>query len=167
MRLRDGGRMIARRDPCMLQRRKRVDQKAEVCAYKQVIPTEGRVSEGPVSCGRHRTGDQLSSDFADKVRTGNGFRDPAFSENKTQLLHRWVPWIAGISAQFIQDCFETFYRLRDQSLCRSRLKGILSLGLAQEVRRLARGQPIADRAHMPSAGGCCTILCTPEEFMGE
>jgi hypothetical protein len=47
-----------------------------------------------------------------KVRNGNGFRDPAFSENKTQPLHRWVPWIAGFSAQFVQDCFETFLRDR-------------------------------------------------------
>lgn len=104
--------MIARRAPHVLQERKRVDQKAEVFEYKQVIPTEGRVSEGPVSYARHRAGDQLSFDFADKVRTGNGFRDPAFSENKTQPLHRWVPWIAGFSSQFVQDCFETFLKGR-------------------------------------------------------
>ncbi len=77
-------------------------------AYKQVIPTEGRVSEGHASYARNRAGHQLSLDFGDKVSTGNGFRDPAFSENKTQPLHRWVPWIAGFSAQFVQDCFETF-----------------------------------------------------------
>ncbi len=89
-------------------KRKRLDQKAEVFAYKQVIPTEGRVSEGPASYARHRVGHQLRFDFGDKVSTGNAFRDPAFSENKTQPLHRWVPWIAGFSAPFVQDCFETF-----------------------------------------------------------
>lgn len=104
--------MIARRDPRMLQKRKRVDQKAEVFTYKQVIPTEGRVSEGHASYARYHVGQQLSFDFVDKVSAGNAFRDPAFSENKTQPLHRWVPWIAGFSAQFVQDCFQTFLKDR-------------------------------------------------------
>lgn len=95
-----------------MDKRKRLDQKAEVFAYKQVIPTEGRVSEGHASYARHRAGHQLSFDFGDKVSTGNALRDPAFSENKTQPLHRWVPWIAGFSAQFVQDCFETFLKDR-------------------------------------------------------
>src|SRR3990172_3389250 len=77
--------------------------------YRQIIPTEGRVSEGlpqysSLSYGKH----QLSFDFSDKAKNGNSFRDPAFADNKTQPLHRWVPWIAGFSAQFVQDCFETF-----------------------------------------------------------
>jgi len=88
--------------------RERLDQKAAVLAYKQVIPTEGRVSEGHASYARHRVGHQLSFDFGNKSSAGNTLRDPAFSENKTQPLHRWVPWIAGFSAPFVQDCFETF-----------------------------------------------------------
>jgi hypothetical protein len=79
-----------------------------VFTYKQIIPVEGRISEGRVSYAHHRGVDQLSFDFRNKATTGNAFRDPAFSENKTQPLHRWVPWIAGFSAQFVQDCFETF-----------------------------------------------------------
>jgi hypothetical protein len=41
---------------------------------------------------------------------GNGgrFRDPAFTENKTVPIHRWVPWIAGYSAQFIDDVLTTY-----------------------------------------------------------
>ena len=31
------------------------------------------------------------------------FADPAFTENKTERIHRWVPWIAGFSASFVQD----------------------------------------------------------------
>jgi DNA modification methylase len=27
-------------------------------------------------------------------------------------LHRWVPWIAGFSSQFVEDCFNTFIRQR-------------------------------------------------------
>ncbi len=95
-----------------MKKREHLDQKAQLFAYGQVIPTEGRVSEGRASCTRRRVGHQLSFDFGDKVSTGNGLRDPAFSENKTQPLHRWVPWIAGFSAQFVQDCFETFLKDR-------------------------------------------------------
>jgi DNA modification methylase len=88
----------------MRQRR----QQAELFAYKQVIPTEGRVSEEHITIACPCADRQLSLDFGEKVSPGNGFRDPAFAENKTQPLHRWVPWIAGFSAQFVQDCFETF-----------------------------------------------------------
>lgn len=42
--------------------------------------------------------------------TNNGFRDPAFADNKTQPLHRWVPWVAGFSAQFVQDCLGAFLK---------------------------------------------------------
>lgn len=38
--------------------------------------------------------------------SGNGnsaFNDPAFASNKTQPIHRWVPWIAGFSREFVRD----------------------------------------------------------------
>ncbi len=107
--------MIARPDPRMAQKRKRADHKAEVFAYTLVLPTEGRVSDGQAPYSRHGADPQLGFDFLEKVNAGNGFRDPAFSENRTQPLHRWVPWIAGFSAQFVQDCFETFLKDRRQS----------------------------------------------------
>ncbi len=31
------------------------------------------------------------------------FRDPAFTANREAPVHRWVPWIAGFSRQFVQD----------------------------------------------------------------
>jgi hypothetical protein len=82
--------------------------------YTQIISTESRVSEGQVSYGVKGANSkhQLSFQFAGNGKNGNGFRDPAFSENKTEPLHRWVPWIAGFSAQFVQDCFETFLKGR-------------------------------------------------------
>lgn len=93
-------------------------QRAEPSVYKQIILTEGRVSEGPAAYAlRHSSPNcQLSFGFVDKLKNGHGFRDPAFSENKTQPLHRWVPWIAGFSAQFVQDCFETFLKDRKKKL---------------------------------------------------
>jgi len=36
------------------------------------------------------------------------FRDPAFMENRELPIHRWVPWIAGFSAGFVEDCFTAF-----------------------------------------------------------
>jgi hypothetical protein len=42
---------------------------------------------------------------------GNGsssFRDPAFGENKHLPVHRWVPWIAGFSAGFVDDVISTY-----------------------------------------------------------
>jgi len=38
----------------------------------------------------------------------NGFRDPAFTKNREVPLHRWVPWVAGFSAQFVQDCLSEY-----------------------------------------------------------
>ena len=39
---------------------------------------------------------------------GNGFKDPAFTENRNQAIHRWVPWVAGFSSQFVRDCFDRY-----------------------------------------------------------
>lgn len=43
---------------------------------------------------------------------GGAFRDPAFMDNKTLPVHRWVPWIAGFSAGFVDGVFETFLNRR-------------------------------------------------------
>ncbi|MBI3910903.1 MAG: helix-turn-helix domain-containing protein [Armatimonadetes bacterium] len=39
---------------------------------------------------------------------GSAFKDPAFSENRSLPVHRWVPWIAGFSAGFVQDCLREY-----------------------------------------------------------
>lgn len=36
------------------------------------------------------------------------FRDPAFADNKHLPVHRWVPWIAGYSAAFVDDTLATY-----------------------------------------------------------
>jgi len=38
----------------------------------------------------------------------SGFRDSAFTRNRELPVHRWVPWIAGFSAQFIEDCLSKY-----------------------------------------------------------
>jgi len=37
-----------------------------------------------------------------------GLRDTAASENKSLPIHRWVPWIAGFSAQFVEDAISAY-----------------------------------------------------------
>jgi hypothetical protein len=36
------------------------------------------------------------------------FRDPAFRDNRSLSIHRWVPWIAGYSAAFVDDVISTY-----------------------------------------------------------
>lgn len=46
--------------------------------------------------------------YEPQVSVQNGrsvFQDPAFAGNKTAPVHRWVPWIAGFSREFVQDAF--------------------------------------------------------------
>jgi hypothetical protein len=38
----------------------------------------------------------------------NGFRDPSFGNNRRLSIHRWVPWVAGFSADFVRDCFTNY-----------------------------------------------------------
>jgi hypothetical protein len=38
----------------------------------------------------------------------NGFRDSSFTKNKNLPLHRWVPWVAGFSAEFVEDSIKTY-----------------------------------------------------------
>jgi DNA modification methylase len=38
----------------------------------------------------------------------NGFSDPNFASNKTLPIHRWVPWIAGFSSDFVKSAIEGY-----------------------------------------------------------
>lgn len=38
----------------------------------------------------------------------NGFRDSSFAKNKNLPLHRWVPWVAGFSAEFVEDSIQRY-----------------------------------------------------------
>ena len=40
---------------------------------------------------------------AGQTKDRTAFRDPAFMANRETPVHRWVPWIAGFSRQFVQD----------------------------------------------------------------
>jgi len=46
-------------------------------------------------------GELFAADKTDAVETSLGFGDTAFTKNRREPLHRWVPWIAGFSADFV------------------------------------------------------------------
>lgn len=39
---------------------------------------------------------------------GSAFSDPAFANNKTLPIHRWVPWIAGFSSDFVKEALHRY-----------------------------------------------------------
>jgi len=51
---------------------------------------------------------QQAALFDSATTACNGFRDPAFVRNRDLPIHRWVPWIAGFSAQFVDDCLAKY-----------------------------------------------------------
>src|SRR6266496_3312390 len=38
-----------------------------------------------------------------QVNGASAFSDPAFASNKALPIHRWVPWIAGFSSDFVRN----------------------------------------------------------------
>jgi len=53
--------------------------------------------------------------FSPVANRGNGFRDSAFGRNKELPVHRWVPWIAGFSAYFVDDCLSKYLALNGKA----------------------------------------------------
>lgn len=52
----------------------------------------------------------FESDVLPNVASGNGtaFHDPAFAGNKSLPIHRWTPWIAGFSRDFVADVLQRY-----------------------------------------------------------
>ena len=42
------------------------------------------------------------------AKLNGGFADSAFADNKQRPIHRWVPWIAGFSSEFVRDAFNRY-----------------------------------------------------------
>lgn len=42
------------------------------------------------------------------TKLNGGFTDSAFGDNKSRPIHRWVPWIAGFSSEFVRDIFSHY-----------------------------------------------------------
>lgn len=56
----------------------------------------------------------VTTEGAIPIINGNktSFSDPAFSKNKTLPIHRWAPWIAGFSSDFVSDVIREFVPCR-------------------------------------------------------
>ena len=52
--------------------------------------------------------EQIALGLTYDARRKAELRDANASENKSLPIHRWVPWIAGFSAQFVQDAIEAY-----------------------------------------------------------
>ena len=80
-----------------------------------------RVTEVTVAYKKDRAigpGRQLSlfsSSTINGLKNGGAFRDPAFNENKSLPVHRWVPWIAGFSASFVDSVCSNYLRPTNKS----------------------------------------------------
>ena len=52
--------------------------------------------------------EQLALAVAYNTNGQAGLRDAAAAQNKSLPIHRWVPWIAGFSAHFVEDAIEAY-----------------------------------------------------------
>jgi DNA modification methylase len=55
-----------------------------------------------------RMREQMALELLYNAPEESGLRDAAASENKSLPVHRWVPWIAGFSAGFVQDVIAAY-----------------------------------------------------------
>ncbi len=82
--------------------------------------SNGETADDGASTGQERSG--LPSNATEtKVQyelfpNAFGFRDTAFTENRDQTMHRWVPWIAGYSASFVDDVLRRICRRRKATI---------------------------------------------------
>jgi hypothetical protein len=62
----------------------------------------------------------------------SAFNDPAFARNKTLPVHRWVPWIAGFSSDFVRDALQRY--LADKGTVLDPFSGVgTTLGFVKEL----------------------------------
>jgi len=68
-------------------------------------PAQERVAaEGVQVCPQAPLSDEPDTEHRPVVR--GHFRDTAFTRNRREPMHRWVPWIAGFSAAFVEGVFD-------------------------------------------------------------
>jgi hypothetical protein len=87
-----------------------------ICNYRkkatsQTSPEKHQIAESRPQYGRPKKQIPLPLFSIPPNGNGNGrvaFRDPAFGENKNLPVHRWVPWIAGYAASFVDDVISAY-----------------------------------------------------------
>jgi hypothetical protein len=67
------------------------------------------LAEDPATYSRQTQQMSLFDSSANGQNNGQeAFRDPAFRGNRSLSIHRWVPWIAGYSAAFVDDVISAY-----------------------------------------------------------
>jgi len=64
----------------------------------------------------------------------SAFRDPAFMENRAMPVHRWVPWIAGFSAAFVDSVLETYLDRRKKAVVLDPFAGVGTTLIQSAIR---------------------------------
>lgn len=64
-----------------------------------------------------RVREQLPLEQAYQTNGRIRLRDAAAGDNKTLPIHRWVPWIAGFSAHFVEDAIDSFLPEKHRDRC--------------------------------------------------
>jgi hypothetical protein len=85
--------------PCARSGRKGLSQ--------QIGRRTGRASPGRIRA-RNQMNTQHAVLYSPSATVSNGFRDSAFAGNRDLPVHRWVPWIAGFSTHFVDDCLSKY-----------------------------------------------------------
>lgn len=97
-------------------------------------------------------------------------RDAAAADNKSLPIHRWVPWIAGFSAQFVEDAIDSYLPRKNRSHQRvlDPFAGVgTTLVEALKAGRPAIGYEINAFAALAAHAKVNCIDVTPEAFGAE
>src|SRR5205809_3114185 len=88
-----------------MKRRAGQQQKQSLPARKS-NPFVGEDEPGFALPGMERSPSVSSISQVSKLN--GGFKDSAFGDNKSEPIHRWIPWIAGFSSEFVRDVFSQY-----------------------------------------------------------
>jgi len=82
------------------------------------------------------------------------FGDTAFTKNRREPMHRWVPWIAGFSASFVEEVFDLFITVPPREV--TILDPFAGVGTTL-VEGLKRGYNVAGFEINPYAALACKV----------
>ena len=69
----------------------------------ELASTEKALNDSELSLVREQLDLFRSEEAVPESEKKATFSDPAFAKNKTHPIHRWVPWVAGYSSDFVRD----------------------------------------------------------------
>ena len=98
---------------------------------------------------------------ASRQDAASGFGDTAFTRNRREPLHRWVPWIAGFSAAFVERVFDAAISADARSV--TVLDPFAGVGTTL-VEGLKRGYNVVGFEINPYAALACEVKLSAARF---